>query len=127
MTARRGAQDPLDRLYRAHVAYEDLDAEVLAAALQRCRGSFDFKAFANNAPIQNPFEMNTVRTIHSINVEDEGEGDYTITIELDGALYRMVRNIVGAAVACGTGRLSLEALDELLSGQRSRRDNPTKS
>ena len=68
-----------------------------------------------------------VREIRSIDVEDEGNGDYTVQIELDGALYRMVRNVVGACVACGTGKLKLDELDELLSGRKTRRDNPTKS
>ena len=127
MTARYGSQDPLERLYRAHVCYEDLDFALLSNALQRCRGRFDFKAFANNAPTQNPLEMDTIREIRSIEAEDEGFGDYTVQIELDGALYRMVRNVVGACVACGTGKLKIDELDELLSGRKTRRDNPTKS
>jgi len=127
MRCRRGAMDPLDRLYRGHVAYEELDFEILTAALEKCRGTKDFKAFANNAPTQNPLEIDTVRTIHRIDVVAEGGGDYAIAMDLDGALYRMVRNIVGACVACGTGKLELDVLDELLSGRCSRRDNPTKS
>jgi len=36
----------------------------------------------------------------------------------------MVRNLVGCAVAYGTGRLSRGELDFLLSGEADRRDNP---
>lgn len=34
---------------------------------------------------------------------DEGYGDATIVVDLDGALYKMVRNVVGTAVAAARG------------------------
>ena len=51
-------------------------------------------------------------------------GDYTV-LELDGALYRMVRR--RRVVACGTGKLKLESSRQALSGRKARRDNPVRA
>ena len=109
---------PAGEVVSGPVCYEDLDFALLSNALQRCRGRFDFKAFANNAPTQNPWRWTRFGEIRSIEAEDELNGVATVQIELDGALYFTVRNVVGACVACGTGKLKL---DELTRSSRDAR------
>jgi tRNA U38,U39,U40 pseudouridine synthase TruA len=41
----------------------------------------------------------TVRSIRKIEVIEEGDGKYRLDFYLDGALYRMVRKLVGAFLA----------------------------
>jgi hypothetical protein len=41
--------------------------------------------------------------VHSVSVSSSPSGDVSITFLLEGALYKMVRNMVGTAVACARG------------------------
>ena len=129
LTARRGSADPLGRLYRGHVAYRDVDFGRLDDALSCFVGEHDFAAFANNAPGVDPAgaKRSTTRAIRSATLLDEGGGDATLTFELDGALYKMVRNVVGAAVAVADGALPRDAIPALLAPGARRADNPAKA
>ena len=42
----------------------------------------------------------------------------------EGFLYNMVRILAGALVKVGEGKLSLNELNQLLSGKKQRQDNP---
>ena len=129
LTARRGSADPLGRLYRGHVAYRAVDFGRLDDALACFVGEHDFAAFANNAPGFDPSgnARSTTRAIRSATLLDEGGGDATLTFELDGALYKMVRNVVGAAVAVADGALHRDAIPALLAPGARRADNPAKA
>lgn len=96
---------------------------------QRFVGEHDFVAFANNAPDFYPgeCERSTTRTIRTIDLRDRGDGNADIVFELDGALYKMLRNVVGTAVAVASGKLSTDHLDLLLSGDARRVENPSKA
>jgi tRNA pseudouridine38-40 synthase len=105
------SHDPLERLYRHHEwrsAQLGFNAEAFRLAVAVFVGTHDFSSFTNTAPGQvmnnfNPLLLNPVRTVKSASVTDEGDGRFRIDFVLNGALYRMVRNMVGAAleVACG--------------------------
>ena len=57
---------------------------------------------------------------------DEAAEDYRLDFELDGALYKMVRNIVGAMFEVSTGELNLDDIDEIFAHQ-DRRLNPSRA
>ncbi|CAK0887167.1 unnamed protein product [Prorocentrum cordatum] len=76
-------------------------------------GRHDFARFHQKDPSRGP-ERDTVRTIRRIEVVDEGAGQCRIDMQLDGALYKMVRNVVGCIVYAALGRVSLEDVREAL-------------
>ena len=128
LAARRGGADPLARLYRAHVAHAPLDLAKLDATLQTFVGEHDFAAFANLSPGGVlATNRSTVRTLRSADLLDEGGGDATVVFELDGAMYKMLRNVVGTAVAVAAGSLDADECAYLLSGAAKRTDNPAKA
>ena len=111
--------------------YHMLSPDRLRKTLQRYQGTHDFACFAGALERESKkkgYDLNTVRSIHSITLVEEGDDNYRIEIQLDGALYKMIRNVVGTAIDVCRGRVSLEYLDLLLNpdGQRNRHDNPCK-
>lgn len=103
-------QDPFERLYRARVAHEPINLGRLDAALRLFVGHHDFRAFGNYANGQHP-DRSTLRTVDATYLVDEGDGDASVVVDLDGALYKMVRNIVGTAIAVARVRLALMLCD----------------
>jgi tRNA pseudouridine38-40 synthase len=87
--------DPLDQHQRWHVPfYRDVDVDQLNSTLQLFIGTHDFRAFAAS-----DFAASTsVKTVYSVNLVPENNSNYRIEIMLKGALYRQVRNMVGAAL-----------------------------
>lgn len=80
-------------------------------------GKKDFSAFATNS---GRTYASTVRTISDLALHRCGPS-VRIRVTGDGFLYHMVRNIVGALVRVGKGRLSREELRAILeSGDRRR-------
>mmetsp|Transcript_14287 Transcript_14287/g.28512 ORF Transcript_14287/g.28512 Transcript_14287/m.28512 type:complete len:203 (+) Transcript_14287:542-1150(+) len=129
--------DPLRRYTRAHV-HRPVDTEVLRRCLGRFVGAHDFRCFAG-AVEQNERRRgmaagttDTTRTVFRVDLleEDAGRGDYRIDFYLKGALYRMVRNMVGTALAVATGDMSEDELLRLLrrgeDGALTRADNLAK-
>ena len=84
----------------------DLDVAAMARAATALEGRHDFSAFGGADP-------QTVRTVHRIRVRREGSV-VTIDVRADAFLRGMVRRIVAALLAVGTGRLEAEALGDLL-------------
>jgi len=110
-----GDADPFTRPFCWPVSRSvDLKAMVRAAAL--LRGRHDFKAFSawNGAE-----RGDTVRTLRRVDIVRRG-ARVRLTFEADGFLYKMVRSLVGALVAVGTGKLSPEQVGRMLgSGVRT--------
>lgn len=101
--------DPTRSRYVSHF-YLPLDMDTFRQALTLFEGIHDMAAFANQVPKSTvAFEgqdltFNTVKIIHSISLEEEEEpGYYCINFELESALYKMVRNIVGACKMAAEG------------------------
>ena len=80
-------------------------------------GTHDFKAFeATGSP-----RDHSVRTVTHSTVEETGGGNLIYTIEANGFLRFMVRNIVGTLVEVGFGKISAEEIGSILqSRDRSR-------
>ena len=58
--------------------------------------------------------MSTIRTVESVELIDEGNDNYRIEVRLEGALYKMVRNLVGTAIDVAQGRVPEEFFRKLL-------------
>ncbi|CAE7226354.1 truA [Symbiodinium sp. CCMP2456] len=111
------AADPLERFYRYQIPHgwaRTFDSDLLRQAASKLVGEKDFAYFTQAKKLDKYRMSGTVRTIHGINVVEDGPGRCRIEVNLDGAIYRMVRNIVGCIVMAACGRLALERIDELL-------------
>ena len=136
--ARPPPLDPLERRYRAAWPAA-VDAAALARALAAFEGTHDFRAFANDmarkdashaahaaassagrgadADADADARFDTTRTVRRAALVDEGGGALRVDVELDGALYKMVRNMVGAALAVAGGALPPDAIAQALAGE----------
>ncbi len=98
-------------LYKLTYHYwRSLDVERMQAAATRLIGTHDFRGFATSADIRD----NTVRTIRRCEVHPD-ECGMSVSVEGDGFLYNMVRNIVGTLVDVGRERLGPEQIDKVLA------------
>jgi len=127
------AMDPLERHTRHHVDWGDVNITLLNQTLQKFQGTHDFRAFSGAIEQKEKKDnksVGTVRTVYSVDLLEEGEGLYRIDILLKGALYKMIRNMVGTAIDVSRGRMSPESFLQLLhhkdNGQFVRDDNPCK-
>lgn len=120
--------DPVERFSRVHVE-GNVDPNYLQVILKHYEGTHDFRAFAGAIEANarkdgiDATEKDTVRTVYSVNLVDEGDGNYRIEILLKGALYKMVRNMVGTALDVCKGRLEESSMLELLHGDDMVRKN----
>jgi tRNA pseudouridine38-40 synthase len=110
--------------YRIHVAstravelhrqvyhyWRPLDAQRMALAGQRLVGTHDFRGLATSSEKRE----NTVRTIFRCDVEEAG-AEIHVTVQGNGFLYNMVRNIVGTLIEVGRGRWGPEQVDHILA------------
>jgi tRNA pseudouridine38-40 synthase len=137
------AMDPLERYNRWQLDWgHQIDPKRLERILQSYQGTHDFVCFSG-ALERNERKtgavQNTVRTVHSIRLVKESSSSdgsacadyhYRVDIYLDGALYKMVRNLIGTALDVCRGKLSEETFLDLLHRpgelNYSRKNNPCK-
>jgi len=104
----RKTLDPLQRYSRTHV-HRPVNITKLKHILQHYKGTHDFRAFSGaieaNQRKKNKLTTNTTRTIYDIQFveetldnNEEETGLYRIDILLNGALYKMIRNMIGTAI-----------------------------
>lgn len=120
--------DPLQRLYRHHewrASRYGFSEDLLRQATARFVGAHDFSAFTNTTvvPIGHtpPVLKNPVRTVHSAHVIDEGDGCYKIEFKIDGAMYRMIRNIVGTILDVACGKMEMSTIESIFESRDRRR------
>ena len=126
------------------------DIAQLRSILEIYEGTHDFTAFGGQIEQnekRNGAKINTVRTIYKVELVKEPlmdedsrvatpldkadlgfigeEGNFRIDFLIQGALYKMVRNMVGTAIDVWLGRMSEDQLRELLAGA-TRKDNRSK-
>lgn len=126
--------EPLERRHRWHPdCTTPICPKELSRVAQHFVGTHNFRAFAGSVErleklIQS--SLNTVRTVHSVTVveEDKKNGNYRIDFQLDGALYKQVRNMVGALIDVCSGKMEEEQLVRLIQndGSLMRKDNLSK-
>jgi tRNA pseudouridine38-40 synthase len=110
--------NPVDARWRAR--YHQLDLDAVEAAVPLFIGTHDFAGFARKLSAREEaarqvgiMDVNTVRTIHDISVRREGPY-LSLDFELSGALYKMIRCIVGGMVALAQGSTSEQELVRVL-------------
>lgn len=118
------SMDPLERHSRFDLkyGYGATDIQVLERTLKHFEGYHDFRAFAGGIVkleknMRDGETMDTHRAVYNITMVDEGEdnnGNYRIEIRLKGALYKMVRNMVGTALEVACGKMTEDEFLRLL-------------
>ncbi|OIQ92323.1 tRNA pseudouridine synthase A [mine drainage metagenome] len=110
-----GDPDPFTRPYVWALPRKPELARMRAAA-SALVGKHDFAAYS---AFNGSERETTERTLRRLDVAVRGR-KVTITAEADGFLYKMVRSLVGAVVAAGEGKLSVERIRQLLvEGRRT--------
>lgn len=99
---------------RAYFYPNKLNIAAMRKAASALKGTHDFKSFQSAA--ERSRIKNTVRTITQLSITKEGDLVH-ITIASDGFLYKMVRNITGALLAVGCGRLPSSSMLKLLKSK----------
>lgn len=105
---------PFVRLYRHHVSMP-LDLEAIKEAFPYFIGKHDFTTFAN---VGSSVKEN-VRQLYKLEMIPQ-EGGLRFEFEGEGFLYKMVRNIMGALIEVGLGRLSPKEIPQLLKAKDRR-------
>jgi tRNA pseudouridine38-40 synthase len=99
---------------RAYFYPDPLNLAAMRKAANFLKGTHDFKSFQSAA--ERSRIKNTVRTINKLSITREGDLIH-ISITSDGFLYKMVRNITGALLAVGNGKLTPESVSKLLKSK----------
>ncbi len=104
-------RNPLLRLY-SYWVYQPLDIEAMKDCIEELIGTKDFASFCKSGSDV----KTTVRTIYSAELKWSKEIKNWLIFEITGRgfLRYMVRNIVGALIEVGQGRLSKEDFKKLL-------------
>lgn len=105
---------PVPRAIGRHYAYQvraPLCLPSMATAAQIFVGEHDFASFqAAGRPVKS-----TVRRLQRLDVERISADAILFTVEGDGFLYKMVRNLVGTLLEVGTGKRQPEEMLPLLA------------
>ena len=124
------AMDPLERHNRYDLSWKrGTDLELLHRMLKQFEGTHDFRAFSAGIDVKERFAdgiLDTRRTVYSIDMIDEGSGMYRIEFRIKGALYKMIRNMVGTALDVAWGKTSEEEFLMLLHSGARRQANKSK-
>ena len=97
-----------------------LDLEAMRQGAGHLAGEHDFEAFKSAGD-----KTTTVRNLRDLDIKREGD-HVVLTFEANGFLKHMVRNITGALVEVGLGRLTPDDMGALLAS-RSREGAPGKA
>ncbi|AGA67750.1 pseudouridylate synthase I [Desulfitobacterium dichloroeliminans LMG P-21439] len=100
-----------ERKYSYHIP-EPLDLIEMRKAAQVLVGTHDFQSFN-----MKPGKKSTVRTIHSINIAENGD-HLEIEVNGDGLLWNMVRIIVGSLIEAGRGKLNPSEIEKVLQEKK---------
>ena len=87
-----------------------LDAEKMRKAAHLFEGAKDFRAFCQTR------DRDGICRVRRVRVTASGD-EVTVSVEGDRFLYKMVRRIVGALVACGSGRLTQKDIRAALANR----------
>lgn len=111
---------PVKRLYSLFTYYE-LDVNRMQEAAAYLEGEHDFKSFCQTgAQVES-----TVRTIYSVEVEEQGDNDLVIRVCGNGFLYNMVRIIVGTLLDIGQGKRDPMDIFTILEAKERSAAGPT--
>lgn len=106
----RPVRSPLERRFAYHFP-APLDSGLMQEAALRLKGTHDFASFGRA-----PSGTNTIREIYRIECSRDGDHIY-VELEANAFLRRMVRSIVGTLLWAGTGELSADDFEAILSAR----------
>ncbi len=101
---------PFEARYYAHVDYP-IDRDRFRKALSIIKEVDDFASFVNHGSNERDSRIKLDR----LGIIQESEDEIIVLIGARSFLYRMVRNIMGAALNAGSGKLSEEKLHEIIA------------
>ena len=114
--------DPTRRAFCHHLRPErgasQFDLEEARIAAQLLVGEHDFASFANTRANEPAF-TDTVRTVRSIELHDEGDGFARAEVHVKGALYKQVRNMMGLLFEVGRGARGASEVQTCSRGARA--------
>jgi len=100
--------------HRLWALRQELDPQAVEAVLSLLRGEVDLRAFASRL---HEGGDNTVRRVYQARLEAQGPV-WRVVVTASGFLHHVVRNLVGCAVQAGQGRLSPQAVAEMIAARR---------
>ena len=119
IVSRRRWPDLMLRRFSYHYPYS-LAVDAMRIAAEWLVGEHDFKGFsAAGASV-----ATTVRQLYQVEVEEQDEEVY-FTLQGNGFLYKMVRNIVGTLLLIGEGKQPPEIVREILRVGNRQAAGPT--
>jgi len=101
--------DPFEHMKAFHQPMS-LDFKAMKEAQQHLMGTHDFSSFASNPGYA---RTTMVRTMQSVSLQQEGSL-VSLRFRADGFLYRMVRNLTGALIKVGRGRITASEFKGIL-------------
>lgn len=105
-----------------------LDEAAMERASRCFEGTFDFRSFAaadeDNAERGDVEEKSYVRTVFSSELIRDRE-ELIYTVQGNGFLRHMVRNIVGTLLDVGRGRIAAERVPEIIAARKRSAAGPT--
>jgi len=104
-----GEANPFDRPFVWGIE-KPLDVAAMKAATKLLKGQHNFRAFS---ALNGPPKENTIRDLRKLDFIQRGR-KVRVVAEADGFMYKMMRSLVGAIVAVGEGKLSLDELKNCL-------------
>ncbi len=107
-----GPDRPVHLAGQVYRFWQPLNIDAMRDAAGRLVGKHDFAGFTTSGDQR----ANTVRTIFRCDLA-EMDDEIHITVQGDGFLYNMVRNIVGTLVEVGRGRWPAERIDKILQSR----------
>jgi tRNA pseudouridine38-40 synthase len=102
--------------YKQH----SLDWEIMQQAANLLVGEHDFSSFQAAGSVV----KSTIRTINFCRLS-RSDAKITLTINADGFLYHMVRNIVGTLILVGNSRISVPQFQQIIRAADRRLAGPT--
>ena len=114
-------RSPLHLSQTAHIPYR-LNLPQMRKATRFLIGKHDFRSFAAVDPARK--NENSVRTLKRLEIKKQGPL-LRFTLEADGFLYYMVRNIVGTLLAVGTNRFLPADIQKILRSQDRKKAGAT--
>ena len=111
---------PYLRQLRHHVR-RPLHLQHMKEAAALLTGTHDYRSFS---AIRIAADENTVRTVRRLEII-EHDSELEIIAEAEGFLYKMVRQLVGAMIRVGLGKMSLAELTDLLENPQVSQDAPS--
>lgn len=105
-----GPTKPVMHARQVCLVWRPLDVERMRDAARRLLGEHDFRGFASSAEVRE----DTVRRVWRCDVAEIGP-EIHVTVEGNGFLYNMVRNIAGTLMEIGRGLWPPQRVDRVLA------------